>query len=258
VIPEIFSVGFFKVNSFGLLVALSIAVAFITLKRSFIKYSIDPNLAEKFVLAGGVGGIIGARIWYIFEDWEHVKNDLFGAILSGAGFTFYGGFILVSFVIWTMTKIYKIPLHSFLDSVGPTLCLGYAVGRLGCQLSGDGDYGVATNSIWGMSYERGVVPTPPGVLVFPTPLYESALSLLIFALLIKIENSRMLKAPYSRFGLYLTLMSLERLFVEFLRVNPMLAYGLSQAQIVSLVLCLLGLLMMIQIKRTANLTNNDF
>lgn len=250
-IPELFRLGPVPVNSFGLMVALCFFVAIHRLAQDFQRASIPPHLAEKYVLTGGFAGLIAARIWYIAEHWASVRDNLMGAILSGAGFTFYGGFLVSFALVYFMSRRDKLPLPQFVDSLGPALSLGYAVGRLGCQLSGDGDYGIPTESWFGMSYATGVVPTPPGILVFPTPLYESTLSLLICAVLLWVSRTHLLKGSYQRFGLYLTLISLERFTIEFLRVNPKItlpATGMSfsEAQFIAVGLLLFGLFLLLR------------
>lgn len=242
-IPRILELGPIPLNSFGLMVALAVFAAIYRLQMSFAANGIDQSKAEKYVLTGALVGLAGARVWYIIVFYPTLKEDLLGAVFSGAGFIFYGGFIAATVTLIAMSQIEKIPLSKFLDSMGPTLALGYAVGRVGCQLSGDGDYGMATTSIFGMSYEHGVIPTPPGVFAFPTPLYESILALGVLFLLLKADKITFWLSPYRRFGLYLACMSVERFLIEFLRLNPRIALGLSQAQFISIGLFLVGLIL---------------
>jgi len=246
-IPTLIELGPLPVRSFGLMVALALFAGAVRLALSFKRYGIDPRLAERYVTAGGVFGLLGARLWYIGENWGDVKHDLLGAIFSSAGFTFYGGFIIGSLVVLYLARRDGTDIGRFCDSLGPCLSLGYAVGRLGCQLSGDGDYGIATNGFWGMSYSTGIVPTPPGVLVYPTPLFESTISLLVLWILSRVEVApSALPGRFQRFGLYLVLISLERLCVEGFRVNPVVAWGMSEAQIIALALITLGGLLMLR------------
>ncbi|MEY4669624.1 MAG: hypothetical protein RL518_2323 [Pseudomonadota bacterium] len=223
------------------MVALALFAGAVRLAMSFKRYGLDARLAERYVTAAGVAGLLGARLWYLGENWSEVRHDLVGALFSSAGFTFYGGFIIASVVVLLIARRDGTDIAKFCDSLGPCLALGYAVGRLGCQLSGDGDYGIATIGFWGMSYATGIVPTPPGVLVYPTPLFESTISLLVLWILSKVEvSSTALSGRFQRFGLYLVLISLERLCVEGFRVNPVVAWGMSEAQIIALVLITLG------------------
>jgi phosphatidylglycerol:prolipoprotein diacylglycerol transferase len=246
-IPTLIEIGPLPVRSFGLMVALALFAGAVRLAISFKRYGLDARLAERYVTAAGVSGLLGARLWYLGENWSEVKHDLLGALLSSAGFTFYGGFIIGSLVVLYLARRDGTEIGKFCDSLGPCLSLGYAIGRLGCQLSGDGDYGIATSGFWGMSYSTGIVPTPPGVLVYPTPLFESTISLLVLWFLSRIEvSSTAFTGRFQRFGLYLVLISLERLCVEGFRVNPVIAGGMSEAQIIALVLITLGSVLMLR------------
>ena len=254
-IPQIFSFGPFPINSFGLFIALSLYVGIFTLSRSFEINGIKGELAERYVLTGGIVGLLGARVWYIFTHWQDVKDDLVGAIFSGAGFVFYGGFIFGSIALLILAKIDKVKIVSFLDSIGPTLALGYAIGRIGCQLSGDGDYGIPTDGFWGMSYANGVVPTPIGIRAYPAPVFESIMACGIFSFLFSIERKqKWLNKPLSRFSVYLMLIAIERFLIEFIRRNKKFDIGfeifgsevmLSQAQIISIGLVIITLAMVV-------------
>jgi phosphatidylglycerol:prolipoprotein diacylglycerol transferase len=245
-IPQIFYLGPIPINSFGLMVALAFLAGIYRLAISFEKVQINPDLAETVVLTGGFSGLVGARLWYLIRHYSEIKDNFFGAAFSGAGFVFYGGFLTSVLFVFFVMRRYKLPVAAFIDSLGPTLALTYAIGRVGCQLSGDGDYGMATTSIFGMSYESGVVPTAHGVLAYPTPLYESFMTLFILWLLTKAENSEKWSVPYSKFGLYLLLMSIERFLVEFLRIEERIFWGFSEAQLVALCLGVIGSVLLLR------------
>lgn len=250
-IPTLIEIGPLPIMSFGLMVALALFAGGLRLSYSFAHYGLDPRLAERYVTAGGFFGLLGARLWYMAENWSYVRHDLLGALFSSAGFTFYGGFIIGAIVVIGLAMKDRTPVGTFCDALGPCLALGYAIGRLGCQLSGDGDYGIATTSFWGMSYATGVVPTPPGILVYPTPLFESTLSLVVLMILLKVEaSSTILVERFQRFGLYLVLISLERLFLEGFRINPVVAWGMSEAQIIALSLIALGGVLILRGRKT--------
>ncbi|MEY4700696.1 MAG: hypothetical protein RL326_883 [Pseudomonadota bacterium] len=250
-IPTLIELGPLPVRSFGLMVALALFVGAVRLAKSLRHYGIDPRLAERYVTAAGLSGLLGARLWYIAENWMALRHDLFDALFASAGFTFYGGFIIAALVVTVLAKRDGTDMGRFCDALGPCLALGYAVGRLGCQLSGDGDYGSATYGFWGMSYSTGVVPTLAGERVYPTPLFESALSLTIVFALSYIERSEnILTHRFQRFGLYLVLISLERVVVEFLRINPPVLWGFSEAQIIGALLSLLGVFFILLPRRS--------
>ena len=245
-IPILFELGPFKLYSFGLTVALALLVGVRVLERSLLVRSMDPAIAERYVFAAGISGLLGARLWYLIGEWESVRHDIWSAVFSGAGFTFYGGFIVAALTLVLLCRRDRISVGSLADALAPALAIGYAIGRLGCQLSGDGDYGRATSSyLLGMSYSQGVVPTPPGVFVFPTPLYESFLAVLLFLFLRRLETSEISKSRASGyfFGLYLMLSAPQRFAVEFLRINRALWWNLSEAQWVSIGLMVVGSLL---------------
>ena len=125
-----------------------------------------------------------------------------------------------------------------LDMLAIALALGYGIGRIGCQLSGDGDYGIRSHLPWAMGYPNGTVPTPPGVRVQPTPIYETAAMCLLAYMLWRLRDR---VRPGVLFALYLLLSGLERLLVEFIRRNHEVLAGLTAPQLESIALCVLGL-----------------
>ena len=257
-IPQLFHIGPLPINSFGLMIALAVFAGVPILASSFRRNGIDPGLAEKYAVAAGISGIIGARIWYLIVNTDQILEDasnatsmvqwlsaVAGHVFANAGFIFYGGFVIAAVTLWIMMKRDKILPSQFVDTMGPALTLSYAIVRIGCQLSGDGDYGVPTTSWIGMSYETGVVPTPPGVRAYPAPFFESIMSILVFVLLTRVEEKGMLKQPFARFGLYLAAMSCERFLIEIIRLNPRFSAGISQAQVFALTFLVLGLVLMV-------------
>ena len=133
----------------------------------------------------------------------------------------------------------RIPIDVLLGSTAPALAIGYGIGRIGCQLAGDGTYGVASSLPWAMSYPHGLVPTT--VAVHPTPVYETLASLLIFALLWRLRRRI---APLNLFGLYLVLAGAERFLVELIRRNDAVLLGLTQPQLWAAGLAIAGGLML--------------
>ena len=254
-IPTLLELGPIPIRSFGLMVALALIVGSIRLAKSFPRYGIAPELAERYVMVAGISGIVGARIWYLVGDWERTRLDLTGALFSSAGFTFYGGFIIAAIAVLFTAKRDGTKLSALCDALGPCLAVGYAIGRLGCQLSGDGDYGIPTNGFWGMSYSTGVVPTLPGELVYPTPLFESAIAVGVLYIVSQVEKStQVLTAPMQRFGLYLALISIERFSVEFLRGNEKMIANFSEAQMIGATFAVIGgvLLLAPRLRRAAD------
>ena len=250
-IPTVFQLGPLPVHSFGLMIALAVVAGVIRLQRSFAIRGIPEQLAERYVIAAALSGLIGARVWYVATYPEARSAGLVEALLSSGGFVFLGGFIVALLTLVVLAKLDRIEITALLDALGPAMALGYAIGRLGCQLSGDGDYGLTTTSWIGMSFESGVVPTPPGILVYPTPFFESVLALITLWLLTRAEARVWWRGKLRVFGAYLVLSGVARFIVEFWRINPVLELdwisrwvgitGLSEAQHISAALMLGGI-----------------
>jgi phosphatidylglycerol:prolipoprotein diacylglycerol transferase len=193
--------------------------------------------AYEIVFAALLGGVIGARAYYVIEKFGTAKNDLLGTIFSGSGLVWYGGAIggAIGVIGWMRWR--GVLELRMLDMCATALALGYAIGRIGCQVSGDGDYGIRSNLPWAMGYPHGTVPTPPGVKVQPTPIYETVtMCLLAWGLWQLRDRVR----PGVVFALYLFLSGLERLLVEFIRRNAAVFAGLTAPQLESIVLMVIG------------------
>src|SRR5207245_241859 len=165
------------------------------------------------IFASLLGGVIGARVYYLVQNYDRVKHDLLGSAFSGSGLVWYGGAIggAIAVIAWMWWRR-ALDLR-MLDMTGIALALGYGIGRIGCQLSGDGDYGIRSSLPWAMGYPHGTVPTAPGVKVQPTPIYETlAMGLIAYALWRLRDRVR----PGVVFALYLLLSGLERFLVEFI------------------------------------------
>src|SRR5207302_6009198 len=123
--------------------------------------------------AAFAGGLVGSRVYYVIQNYSLVKHDLLGSLFSGSGLVWYGGVIggAIAVLAWAAWRGFL--SLALLDLASVPLALGYAIGRIGCQISGDGDYGVASTLPTAMSYPHGTVPTPRGVTVLPTPIYET-------------------------------------------------------------------------------------
>ena len=124
------------------------------------------------------------------------------------------------------------------DMIATALALGYGMGRIGCQVSGDGDYGIRSSLPWAMGYPHGTVPTPPGVRVQPTPIYETVIDVPARLLLWHLRDR---VRPGVVFALYLLFSGLERFLVEFIRRNQEVPVGLTAPQLESVVLMVIGL-----------------
>jgi phosphatidylglycerol:prolipoprotein diacylglycerol transferase len=181
------------------------------------------------------GGVIGSRVYFVIQNYDEVKHDLLGKLFSGSGLVWYGGVIggTIGVLLWAWWRNYL--NLGLLDLAAPALAIGYAIGRCGCQLSGDGDYGKAWDGPWAMSYPDGTKPidTP----VHPTPVYETLAMGLVALVLWRLRN-RLTNGLL--FALYLLLAGTERFLVEFLRRNDDAALGLTLAQLLSLGMIIAG------------------
>lgn len=228
-LPELFTAGPFTLHSFGAMVAISLIVPWWFLREDMRRHGFIPEQAFWLMTGAGVGGLVGAKLWYVAE---HGRQELF----TGTGLTWYGGLIGGVVGVVAAVMALRLPLGEIANAAAAPLALGYAIGRIGCQLAGDGDYGRATDVPWAMSYPNGTVPTTD--LVHPTPIYETASMLVVFWVLWRLRDR--ITAPWALFGLYAVLAGLERFLVEFLRRNAETVGGLTTAQVVSAGLVLLG------------------
>src|SRR5690242_19347821 len=191
--------------------------------------------AYEIGFAGLVGGIVGSRLYFIVQNYSEVKDDLLGNLFSGSGLVWYGGAIGGAIAVLLWAHFRGILGLALLDLAAVPLALGYAIGRIGCQLSGDGDYGKAWDGPWAMSYPDGTVPTTEQV--HPTPVYETIAMALVALVLWKLRDRF---RPGILFAIYLVCAGVERFLVEFLRRNEDVALGLTQAQLLSVAMILAG------------------
>ncbi len=220
-----------------------------------------------------VGGILGAKIFDLFDNWDSFLQDPIGSLTSGGGLAFFGGltmgFIAVVIYMWR----HKIPFWPTADAVSPALTAGYGVGRIGCQLSGDGDWGIVNNApkpnwmsflpdgMWATQYPHHVLntvhtdPVPSMAVpnctwdycfqlsepVYPTPLYEVLMMVVVFGILWALRKR--IKVPGMLFFIYLAFIAVERFLIEKIRVNvvhEVLGMKMTQAEIISVVLFLVS------------------
>ena len=180
--PEIHILGI-SIKTFGVTFALGFVACGAVVARRLRELGKPADWAYEIVFAALIGGVVGARVYYLIENYEHVKHDLAGSVFSGSGLVWYGGAIggAIGVMLWMRWR-HVFELRMF-DMCATALALGYGIGRIGCQVSGDGDYGIRSSLPWAMGYPHGTVPTPPGVTVQPTPIYETvAMCLLAYVL----------------------------------------------------------------------------
>lgn len=225
------------------------------------------ELTTSIILVAIIFGIIGAKIFDVIEHLDDLFRDPLGTLLSFSGLTFYGGLIVAAVAVLWYGERNGIPFPRMLDAAAPGLILAYGVGRIGCQLAGDGCWGVINTApkpgwlgflpdwMWSFRYPHNIIdegiriancsgshcnvlPFP----VFPAPFYETMLALLIFGILWGLRKK--LTIPGHLFCVYLILNGLERFFIERIRINKvydLLGMHLTQAEIIAIMLALTGL-----------------
>ncbi|MEI8134727.1 MAG: prolipoprotein diacylglyceryl transferase [bacterium] len=276
--PILFKIGSLSLYSFGLMMALAFLTALNFFGKEVNRRGWDEKHVTWITMIALIGGVAGSKLFSIFEDWTEFINKPMATLFSPSGLTFYGGFILASLGIFMYLKIHKLSFFKFADIIAPTVFIAYGIGRIGCQLAGDGDYGIPTKLPWGAYYYKGTAK-PTYVMedyfkrfpeeralwkydslrvirggvdamnqsynkfdeetpCHPTPIYETLAAFVAFFFLWR-KRISFEKQIGKLFGLTIIFMGIERLLVEFLRINP-LYLSLSMAQWISIGLIAFG------------------
>jgi phosphatidylglycerol:prolipoprotein diacylglycerol transferase len=245
--PEL-HIGPLTLQTFGICFALAFLAAGWLVAKRLREIGEDPDWSYEMIFAALVGGLVGARVDFLIENWADASKDLGGAIFSGAGLVWLGGLIggTLGVVLWARWRDF-LGLR-LLDVCAPGLALGYAVGRIGCQLSGDGDYGIKSDLPWAMSYPDGTVPTTDRV--HPTPVYETLTMAAVAYLLWRLRDRY---RPGILFAIYLVLSGTERFLVEFIRRNDSVVIGLTLPQLLSLAIAIGGAIWIQRARREGRL-----
>lgn len=247
-------------------------------KTKKIKQTIKPqDRVWDITMVAAISGIIGAKLFAIFESKETLSRffaDPVGTLFSGSGLAIYGGLIVAFIVVYRYVKKRNMPPIHIMDATAPALFIGYAVGRLGCQFSGDGDWGIVNAMempgwwifpewLWSYDYPHNVLNR--GVLiegcdwnycrrlpqgVFPTPIYETIMSFIMAAILWALRKK--MTIPGTLFALYLIMNGVERFFIEKIRVNDVLDFGFvqgTQAEFISAATVIVGIVLWIVLYR---------
>jgi len=253
------NLGAWHIGTFGLLLWLAAVVATLVLHRNFVRNGVDADALNVVALVV-VAGILGAKTWHELQNipelrasirqigapgWKH-PLDVAGEFLFWfrAGFAWFGGMIAgILVLLWQGREARPDGLKGWwasvrmLDLAAPAAAIGYGVGRIGCLTSGDGDYGKKTTLPWGVHMAKNaLVPTPD--LVQPTPVYELLFALALAWLLWRL--GRKSRSIGWLTGVYLVLSGLGRFLVEFVRINPPIYWGLTNAQVASIGSVVLG------------------
>ncbi|MGB9109912.1 MAG: prolipoprotein diacylglyceryl transferase family protein [Telluria sp.] len=248
---------------FGIFVAFAALAAAACLRRELIRLHRDGRFGvldpapqarvSDFTIVVLIAGIVGARLFHILEHLDQFIAAPLSMIFTRSGLSVFGGLIFGAGAGLVLLRRWGIGARPFLDAIAPAMMLGYAIGRLGCQIAGDGDWGTAANMalkpawlptwLWAQTYDNniyGVVIAAPGV--YPTPIYETLMALGCFAVLWALRKHAF--QPGWLFSVYLVLAGVERLLVEQIRVNVKFAvYGVqvTQAEFIALVFVVAGI-----------------
>lgn len=254
--PTLFRIGNFEVTTFGLMMFLAFIVGSWILSLQLKRRGLDPDIAWDSILWIAVGGIVGAKAYYIALHVPDLMANPLRELTSRGGLVWYGGFVGGVAAYYLYIRRHKLPLARMFDATAPALAIAYATGRVGCFLVGD-DYGLPTHAWFGIAFPKGSPPSTAGyfrslgvhlpatvpndavLAVHPTQLYEIALGLIIFAILWKLSRRTM--APGRLFAVFMVLYAIERFFIEFVRAKgDRYVLGLSTSQVASIVLILLA------------------
>jgi prolipoprotein diacylglyceryl transferase len=219
----------------------------------------------EFTILALVFGLFGAKLFDIFENWDDFLHHPAEYIFSGGGLTFYGGLICATIAIIIYARKHKIPLRHLADAIAPPLMIAYAIGRIGCQVAGDGDWGIVNphpkpfsflpDWIWAFNYPHNVIEAGvsiPGCVgrycmqlaepVYPTPFYETMGCSVLFLILWAVRKK--IRPAGGLFAFYLILNGLERFFIEKIRVNNRMdffGFHPTQAEVISTGLVFFGI-----------------
>ena len=239
----------FSLPTFGLMLWLAAVVAAFVMDRSFRRARVSVD-ALGMVAVTVVAGIVGAKLWHVLDSPEDFHYLGWSVLWQRDGYAWFGGLLFGIGALLIQGRWAKIGMLRTLDLAAPAAAIGYGIGRIGCFLSGDGCYGIPITTLhvlsftfrpWGISFPIGLEPV--FVPVYPTPLYELAAGLLIGAWL-----WRRLGRSHSTgaiLGQYLLLSGIARFLVEFIRRNPKVLWGLSNAQLASAGSALAGIALIV-------------
>jgi phosphatidylglycerol:prolipoprotein diacylglycerol transferase len=261
-------IGSFSIPTFGVMVACAMLAAYFVLRADLARRGIaakNSGEAEALISFPCLAGFVGAKLYHLLESPAEFFADPVHLLFSPYGFAWFGGllagFAAFAFVAWRITKRnaaagHAVSLLTIFDAGSPAAALGYGIGRIGCLLSGDGDYGIPTSLPWGMSFPNGLVPTVERV--HPTPIYEFMAACGIAWWLWRLgapnragarntapasqhtPRATSSRRPGEVFAAYLLLTGAARFLVEFIRINPRSFLGMSNAQTAAAVSVIAG------------------
>ncbi len=248
--PTIIDFGPVGIHSYGLMLATAFITVVFVIQSELKRRDFVPELASTIVMAAAIGGIVGAKIYSALLDGQITFRELF----STSGLVWYGGFIGGCLAVIIVVLRSPNPFLPTIDIVGPTVVLGYGIGRIGCLLAGDGDYGPPSDLPWAMAFPNGTVPTD--VPVHPTPIYETLLSCTFFGILWS-QRRRFEATPGALFGASLVALGVERFIAEFWRITPRVLGWMSAAQLFSIAAFILGIALILWMRTRPRIAESE-
>ncbi len=240
--------GPLRLGTYGLMVWVGLVVGYLALQADMNRRKL-PGDPLNLILLIGIAGLAGSKLYHLLERPAEFFAHPVKMFFSPSGFAWFGAFLGGLLVIVLFAVRHRIPLLTMLDACSPAAAIGYGIGRIGCLLSGDGDYGIPTNLPWCMSFPKGLVPTTE--CVHPTPIYEFLVAVAIFLFLWREAKRSAAGARPAGWivGEYFILSGIARFLVEFIRINPRVWLGLSNAQIASAGSVIAGLALLAYLSR---------
>ncbi len=237
----------FSLPTFGLMLATAAICAGALLHANLRRFRLDAD-AIGIIAIATIAGVLGAKLWHVLQDPATLLAHP-AVLIDRSGLAWFGGLVGGIGALLLQAREARVRALSMLDLCAPSAALGYGIGRIGCLTSGDGDYGIASNLPWAMSFPHGLDPV--SYPVHPTPLYEFLVALGIAAWLWRqsAPGAARLLHPGLITGEYLVLSGLARFLVEFIRINPRIYFGLSNAQVASVGSVLVGVLLILWSRR---------
>jgi len=230
--PIAFTIGSIGVRWYGIMVALAVLVVVLWMLREVRR---GANLSYDTILTAALvgipSGVIISRLLHVVDRFDFYSQNP-GLILGFEGLTIYGAILGAALGIWIYSRFSHFRFGYFADLVVPGLILAQAVGRVGCTLNGC-CYGIETSLPWGVVYTQPESYAPLGVAIHPTQLYEIVFLLVVFAVLLRLRGR--FQPDGSLFLIYLSLYSLWRLGIDFLREGTPFLFGLHQAQVIGVI-----------------------
>lgn len=246
--PTLFSIGDIHVSSFSFMVLIAFLVAYFVGESELKRKALNSNLADLLLIACVIGGLGGAKLLFLYQNVNF--SDFFADPVRymASGFTFLGGFLGSLLLMWFVTQMKRVKYLTVTDAAAPALILAYGIGRVGCLLVGD-DYGIPTSLPWAISFPNG---SPPTLLaVHPTQVYDT-ISMLIFFVILWTIRKKDLPVGWMT-AVTLMVLGVQRFMVEFLRnTTPSFIPGISQAQVISIILFLVGLVLIYKVGQKEN------